>query len=277
MCTLVTSGQVASNTLSVRWRASVLDRARDAVRGEDDRAAAGHLVELVDEHRAQAAQSLDHVAVVHDLVAHVDRRPEQLERTLDDVDRAVDAGAEAARIGEQDLHVRPAAACAARVSRQASRSSTAAPTVMAESATLKAGKYASPQCTWMKSTTRPSTRRSIMLPSAPPTISDSPQASRPWWRALRRRIHAISTAAHDQRQQHEHPALPAAGAGEEAEGGTGVVGEDEVQHRQHVHALGQREVRARSTPCSRWSRTITSAVSGSQRQPLSGSGTLTRV
>jgi hypothetical protein len=42
---------------------------------------------------------------VHDFVAHVYRRAEQFERTLDDVDGAVNAGTETAGIGEQDLHV----------------------------------------------------------------------------------------------------------------------------------------------------------------------------
>jgi hypothetical protein len=40
---------------------------------------------------------------VDDLVAHVDRRAELLERALDDLDRAIDAGAKAARLGEDDL------------------------------------------------------------------------------------------------------------------------------------------------------------------------------
>ena len=83
----------------------VLHRARDAVRAENHRRVVRHFVQLFDEHRAEAAQPLDDVAVVHDLVTHVDRRAEQLERALDDVDRAIDAGAETARIGEQDLHV----------------------------------------------------------------------------------------------------------------------------------------------------------------------------
>ena len=105
----------------------------------------------------ERAQPLDHVAVVHDFVTHVDRRAEQLDRTLDDVDGAIDAGTEAARIGEQDLHVRSAtvlrrARLAAGIEQQ-----QPAPMVMAESATLNAGKYALPQCTWMKSTTCPST------------------------------------------------------------------------------------------------------------------------
>ena len=37
-----------------------------------------------------------------DLVAHIDGRAEPLERQLDDLDRAVDAGAKSARRGDQD-------------------------------------------------------------------------------------------------------------------------------------------------------------------------------
>ena len=111
MCTLVTSGQVASNTVQPRRAASSSHGARDAVRGEDHRGAVRHLVELLDEHGAEAAQPLDDVAVVHHFVTHVDRRAEQLDRALDDVDGAIDAGAEAARIGEQDLHATPSSRC----------------------------------------------------------------------------------------------------------------------------------------------------------------------
>ena len=60
------------------------------------------LVELVDEHRAELAQAVDDEAVVDDLVADVDRRSEPLERELDDLDRAVDSRAKAARGGDQD-------------------------------------------------------------------------------------------------------------------------------------------------------------------------------
>ena len=46
-------------------------------------------------------QRLDDVAVVHDLVAHVDRRPVLLQGALDGLDGAVHAGAVATRFGEQ--------------------------------------------------------------------------------------------------------------------------------------------------------------------------------
>ena len=44
-------------------------------------------------------RSFHDIGVVHDLVAHVDRRAELVQGALDDLDRAVDAGAETARLG----------------------------------------------------------------------------------------------------------------------------------------------------------------------------------
>src|SRR5690606_10025160 len=82
----------------------VAHRLGNPVGAEDHRVAVGHFVELLDEDRTALLEVVDHVAVVHDLVAHVDRRAQRLDRTLDDLDRAVDAGAEAAGVGEQDIH-----------------------------------------------------------------------------------------------------------------------------------------------------------------------------
>jgi hypothetical protein len=58
--------EVASGRLLVHQR-------RDAMGGEHDRPALGHFVELLDEDRATRLQVGDHVLVVHDLLAHVDR------------------------------------------------------------------------------------------------------------------------------------------------------------------------------------------------------------
>jgi hypothetical protein len=71
------------------------------VGAEHDRHAVGHFVEFLDENRALGLQAIDHIAVVDDLVAHIDRRAVAFERALDDLDRAVDPGAEAARRGDQ--------------------------------------------------------------------------------------------------------------------------------------------------------------------------------
>ncbi len=74
---------------------------RDAVRGKHHDGALGDLVGLVDENCPRLGQGVDHVAVVHDLVPDVDRRAVFFQRTLDRLDRAVDAGAIPARLGQQ--------------------------------------------------------------------------------------------------------------------------------------------------------------------------------
>ena len=107
------------------------------MRAEDDRRVVGDLVHALDEDRTLALQVVDDEAVVHDLVPHVDRGAALRERLLDDRDRAVDTGAEAARIGEQHLHQR--FTVRAERPRKLSRMSAPAPTVMAPSATLNAG------------------------------------------------------------------------------------------------------------------------------------------
>jgi hypothetical protein len=101
---LVTSGQVASKTFRPRSAASSAHGLGDAVGTEDHDAIVRHLVELVDEHRPALAQVVHHEAVVHHLVAHVDRRAEYLQGAVDDVDGPIDAGAEAAGIGQLNLH-----------------------------------------------------------------------------------------------------------------------------------------------------------------------------
>ncbi len=48
-------------------------------------------------------QVVDDVGVVHDLVPHVDRRAEADQGALDDLDGPIDAGAKAARLGQDDF------------------------------------------------------------------------------------------------------------------------------------------------------------------------------
>jgi hypothetical protein len=79
-------------------------RLRHAVRREHDRRAARHLVQLLDEDRALGLEVVDDEFVVDHLVPHVDRGAELRERLLDDGDGAVDAGAEAAGVGEKYVH-----------------------------------------------------------------------------------------------------------------------------------------------------------------------------
>ncbi len=79
--------------LRFRW-----NRFGDAVGGENHRTGGVRdLRELLDENRALRLQRVHHVAIVHDLVAHIDGRAEAFERLLDDVDRTHNPGAESAR------------------------------------------------------------------------------------------------------------------------------------------------------------------------------------
>src|SRR5689334_17270850 len=64
----------------------------------------GNFVQFLDEARTLVLQRVDDVLVVHDLMADIDGLAELLERPLDDVDRANDAGAESAGLGENDSH-----------------------------------------------------------------------------------------------------------------------------------------------------------------------------
>ena len=63
-----------------------------------------HFGQFLDEHRPLGAQVVTDELVVHDFVPHVDRRAEFFQGALDDGDGALDAGAEAAGVGEEDLH-----------------------------------------------------------------------------------------------------------------------------------------------------------------------------
>ena len=63
-----------------------------------------NLGEILDEMSAFGLQALDHVLVVHDFVAHIDRRAVFLQGALDDLDGADHAGAKTARLSENYLH-----------------------------------------------------------------------------------------------------------------------------------------------------------------------------
>ncbi|MNR29694.1 hypothetical protein D3C85_1470970 [compost metagenome] len=77
-------------------------RLRHAVRRVDQGGAGRHILQLLDEDGALVAQVVDHEAVVHHLVADIDRGAVDFQRALDDGDGTVDAGAETARVGQHD-------------------------------------------------------------------------------------------------------------------------------------------------------------------------------
>ena len=98
------------------------DGRRDAVRRVDDGRALGHLGLLLDEDRAARLEIADDVDVVDDLLAHVDGRAVVLERELDRLDGALDAGAVAARRGQEDaFHHAHSVGVSARTGRRRSR------------------------------------------------------------------------------------------------------------------------------------------------------------
>ena len=66
-------------------------------------APAGTVVDVVDEDHALLAEPVDDEPVVHDLVVAVHGRLEDPHHPRERLDRHLDAGAEPARFGEQDL------------------------------------------------------------------------------------------------------------------------------------------------------------------------------
>ena len=106
----MTSGQVASIVRRLRDAEFSWTAGDDAVGGEDDDRALRHLGLLLDEDRPARGQLLDHVLVVDDLLADVDGGAVELQRALDRLHGAVDAGAVAAGGGEEDLASGPAIA-----------------------------------------------------------------------------------------------------------------------------------------------------------------------
>ena len=112
------------------------------MRRKDTGRALGDFVDLLHEHRTLGLEVFDHKAVVDDLVPHVDRCAQRIERALHNFNRAVYTSAEPTGVGEQDLHgfqliplVPPRFH-----SSSMSRMSSAAPTEIAASATLNAAK-----------------------------------------------------------------------------------------------------------------------------------------
>jgi hypothetical protein len=68
--------------------------------GENHRLAlmlGGDFIEFFDKNCAECLKALNHKAVVHDLVADIDRRTIFLDRQHHDLDGAINAGAETAR------------------------------------------------------------------------------------------------------------------------------------------------------------------------------------
>ena len=83
-----------------------MDRGRHAMGGEHHGGAHRDVLELVDEDRTTLLEALDDVLVVHDLLAHVDRRAVEIEGLLHRDDRTIHSRAVAAWSRQQDLAAR---------------------------------------------------------------------------------------------------------------------------------------------------------------------------
>src|SRR6202023_4097683 len=81
-----------------------LDAFGDAMGAENRHRIRRHFGQILDEARALGLEALDHVLVVHDLVAHIDRGAIFLQRAFDDLDGADDAGAETAGLSQDNFH-----------------------------------------------------------------------------------------------------------------------------------------------------------------------------
>ncbi len=71
--------------------------------GDDDRPVLRRVGQVLDENRSKPLQALDDMAVVHDLVTDEHRRAVLGQRLLDDLDGPIDARAETAGAGQQEL------------------------------------------------------------------------------------------------------------------------------------------------------------------------------
>ena len=80
----------------------LLDAARNAVGAEDRHRVFGDLGERLNEAGALGLEAVDHVLVVHDFVAHVNRRAVLLQRALDDLNGADHARAKAMRLRQHN-------------------------------------------------------------------------------------------------------------------------------------------------------------------------------
>ena len=101
LCTLVTSGQVASIVRRLAALGLSADLRRHPVRREHHHRPPVHLRRLVHEYRAALLQRGHDVLVVHDLLAHVDRGAVALQRQLHGLHGPVHPGAVPPGLGEQ--------------------------------------------------------------------------------------------------------------------------------------------------------------------------------
>src|SRR5262245_16790403 len=138
----------------------VLDALGDPMGAENRYRVRGDLGQVLDEPGALGLEALNNVLVVHDLVAHIDRRPIFLQGALDDLDGTNHAGAESPGLGQNHFH--------AKILSRRSRRTSLVPTPYIDQAPI--GEVLPKSCTTSRRTSRP---------SASNTLATMPLASSP--------------------------------------------------------------------------------------------------
>src|SRR5437660_92863 len=80
------------------------DGGRHAVSAIEDVGPFRNLADVVHKHDSALTETLNNRPIVHDLVVHIQRSAEQVQGPVEALDRHIDAGAKASRIGENDSH-----------------------------------------------------------------------------------------------------------------------------------------------------------------------------
>lgn len=77
---------------------------RDTVCAEYYSCTVGYLIEFFNEDCALTGKVIDHETIVHNFMAHIDRGAENLQRTLHNIDGAVNTGTKTTWIGKLDFY-----------------------------------------------------------------------------------------------------------------------------------------------------------------------------
>src|SRR5665811_1799474 len=106
---------------------------------ENNSGVIGYIIQFFNKNRAKTGQAIYHETVVHNFVANINGRTEQLERAFNNFYCPVDPGTKPTRIGQYNFHQFTSVFLADKDCSKASSNSRITPQVIAESARLNAG------------------------------------------------------------------------------------------------------------------------------------------
>ena len=72
---------------------------------EYDNGVVGYFIELIDKNSAPIPEVINDKAVVDNLMTHINRTPKHLKCAIDNINGAIDTGAEATWISQQYVHI----------------------------------------------------------------------------------------------------------------------------------------------------------------------------